>query len=136
MFITIQGWIYIGLALFAFTGWGYGYYDSTKYDLFKSKIETEAVVAKDRADRTDAWNDKVIKETNDAYQKRLDAINTKYGRLHYSSSGSMPSATTGQDSTIIATKPTDSISFERDCTVTTNMLVTLQDIIKTTKDSL
>lgn len=133
--IPIKGWLYIGLALFALTGWGYGYYESTKYDAFKSKIETEAIVAKTKADATDAWNNKVIQETNDAYQKRLDAINTKYGRLHYSSSGAMSTAASGQNSTIVVNQPSDSISFERDCTITTNMLVTLQDIIKTTKEA-
>lgn len=131
MIFAPQLWIYAGLIIFGSLGWVYGHYESSKYDTFKAKVMAEGIAAKAIADRTDAWNKQVIKETNDAYQKRLDAINTKYGRLHqYSDSNPMPTTNTKTDSGGTATAPADNVFIERDCAITTNMLVSLQDIIK------
>lgn len=131
MIFAPQLWIYAGLIIFGSLGWVYGHYESSKYDEFKAKVMAEGIAAKTIADKTDAWNKQVIKETNDAYQKRLNAINTKYGRLHqYSDSNPMPTANTKADPSRAAATPTDHVSIERDCAVTTNMLVSLQNIIK------
>jgi hypothetical protein len=131
MFFAPQLWIYAGLLIFGSIGWVYGNYESNKYDTFKAQVLAEGIAAKDAADRTNHWNNQVIKETNEAYQKRLDAINTKYGRLHqYSDSNPMPRTDTVKDTAGIARTTADNVSFERDCTITTNMLVSLQDIIK------
>lgn len=113
----------------------FGGYEHYSFKQYKTEVIAEAEKQKVITENTNKWNDQVIKETHDAYQKRMDAINTKYGRLHYSSSSSMPDTFAKQDSSGVATKPTDSLSLERDCTITTNMLVTLQDIIKTTKEA-
>jgi hypothetical protein len=131
MIFAPQLWIYAGLIIFGSLGWVYGHYESSKYDTFKAKVMAEGIAAKAIADKTDAWNKQVIKETNDAYQKRLNAINTKYGRLHqYSDSNPMPTTNTKADSGGTTTAPANNVSIERDCAITTNMLVSLQDIIK------
>lgn len=111
----------------------FGGYEHFAYKQYRTEVQAEAEKQKVITENTNKWNDQVIKETQDAYQKRMAAIDTKYGRLHYSSSSSMPNTATKQDTSRIATKPTDSLSLERDCTVTTNMLVSLQDIIKESK---
>lgn len=111
----------------------FGGYEHFSYKQYRTEVRAEAEKQKVITENTNKWNDQVIKETQDAYQKRMDAINTKYGRLHYSSSSSMSDTATKQDTSGIATKPTDSLSLERDCTITTNMLVSLQDIIKESK---
>lgn len=120
-------YFFIALALAVMFG-GYEHYS---YKEYRMKVEAEAAKQKVITENTNQWNDKVIKETNDAYQKRLAAINTKYGRLHqYSDSNPMPRANTNQDTQGIAAKAPDHVSLERDCAVTTNMLVSLQDIVK------
>ena len=131
MIFAPQLWIYAGLIIFGSLGWVYGHYESSKYDEFKAKVMAEGIAAKDIADRTNHWNNQVIKETNEAYQKRLDSINTKYGRLHqYSDSNPMSTTNTKTDSSVSVATPANNVSIERDCALTTNMLVTLQKIIK------
>lgn len=111
----------------------FGGYEHYSFKQYKTEVVAEAEKQKVITDNTNKWNDQVIKETQDAYQKRVAAIDTKYGRLHYPGGSPMPDTNTSKDSSRIATKPTDSLSLERDCTITTNMLVTLQDIIKESK---
>ena len=131
MIFAPQLWIYAGLIIFGSLGWVYGHYESNKYDEFKAKVMAEGIAAKAIADKTDHWNQQVIKESNDAYQKRLAAIDTKYGRLHqYSDSNPMPTTNTKADTSRAAATPANNVSIERDCAITTNMLVSLQDIIK------
>ena len=122
-----------GIVIALFVAIIFGGYEHYSFKQYKTEIIAEAEKQKVITDNTNKWNDQVIKETEDAYKKRMDAINTKYGRLHYSSSSSMPNTPAGQDSSGVTTKPSDPLSLERDCTITTNMLVSLQDIIKETK---
>lgn len=135
MIFSPQIYIYAGLILFGSIGWLYGHYESKKYDDFVAKVNAEAIAAKAIADRTNAWNNQVIKETNDAYKKRLDAINAKYGGMHDSpTSGKMSGTNTGENPARTIGTPADYVSLERDCTLTTNTLVTLQEILKDTKE--
>lgn len=112
---------------------GYGGYEHLSYKQYRTEVEAQATKQQVIADNTNKWNDQVIKETNDAYQKRLAAINTKYGSLHYPGGSPMPPAAAKQDPSGTSTAAADNVSLERDCTITTNMLVSLQDIIKEAK---
>ena len=123
----------IGLGIALALAVMFGGYEHYSYKQYRTEIAAEAAKQKVITDNTNQWNDKVIKETNDAYQKRLAAINTKYGSLHYPGGGSMPPAAAKQDPSGTSTVAADNVSLERDCTITTNMLVSLQDIIKDTK---
>lgn len=111
----------------------FGGYEHYSYKQYQTEVIAEAAKQKVITDNTNQWNDKVIKETNDAYQKRLAAINTKYGSLHYPGGSPMPPAAAKQDPSGTSTAAANNVSLERDCTITTNMLVSLQDIIKDTK---
>ena len=113
----------------------FGGYEHFSYKQYRTEVSAEAAKQQVITDNTNKWNDKVIKETNDAYQKRLAAINTKYGSLHYAGGSSMPPAAAKQDPSGTFRAPSNDVPLERDCTITTNMLVTLQDIIKTTQNA-
>lgn len=123
--------IYLGIALALAVM--FGGYEHYSYKQYRTEVAAEAAKQKVITDNTNQWNDKVIKETNDAYQKRLAAINTRYGSLHYPGGSPMPPAAAKQDPSGTSTAAADNVSLERDCTITTNMLVSLQDIIKETK---
>lgn len=127
-----------GLLIFALLGWGFGTYERHAFKAYKAEVEATAEKQKFIAEQKDKWDKQVIKETNDAYQKRIDAINTKYGRLHEYCPSTLPDTNTKQDSTIPTGKTPDNVFAQRnvikDCAITTNTLVTLQDILKATKD--
>lgn len=103
-------------------------------------MQVEAEVAKQQVitDNTNKWNNEVLKEQTNAYQKRMANIDTKYGRLYDHGTCAMPNTNTRQDSTVSNGSTTNDVPIEvnlpRDCAITTNMLVTLQEILKTTKD--
>lgn len=123
----------IGLGIALLLAIMFGGYEHYSFKQYKTEVIAEAEKQKVITENTNKWNDQVIKETQDAYQKRMAAIDTKYGRLYNHGTGGMSETIAKQDTSGVATKPTDSLSLERDCTVTTNMLVSLQDIIKDTK---
>lgn len=121
----------IGLSIALALAVMFGGYEHYSYKEFRMKVEAEAAKQKVITENTNQWNNKVIKETNDAYKKRLAAIDTKYGRLHqYSDSNPMPAANTNQNPKGAVGAATDDVSLKRDCAITTNMLVSLQDIVK------
>ena len=122
---------YLGIALLLSIM--FGGYEHYSFKQYKTEVTAEAEKQKVITENTNKWNDQVIKETHDAYQKRMAAIDTKYGRLYNHGTGGMSDAIAKQNSSGVATKPADSLSLERDCTITTNMLVSLQDIIKEAK---
>jgi len=127
-----------GLLVFALLGWGFGTYERHSFKAYKAEIEATAEKQKIISEQTDKWNQKVINETNDAYQKRLDAISTRYGRLHEYCPSTLSNTDSKQDSSAVIGTTTNDVSSQRnvikDCAITTNMLITLQDILKTTKD--
>ncbi len=129
-----------GAILVALSGWGYGAWVSQSYKTFKAEVALAAEKQKVIAEQTEKWNNKVIKDAQNDYEKRVAAINTKYGRLHYSCSSAMPDTDSKQDSPTTTGKTSNDVFAGRDvvkdCAITTNMLVTLQDILKTTKDDL
>ena len=127
-----------GLALITLSGWGYGIWEHHSYNTFKAEVALAAERQKVITEQTNKHTDKVIKDAKDDYEKRIAAITTKYGRLHYSCVSTMPNADTKQDSTTTDGKTPNDVFVGRDvikdCAITTNMLVTLQDILKQSKD--
>lgn len=127
-----------GLLIFALLGWGFGAYEHHSYKAYKIEVEATAEKQKFIAEQKDKWDKQVIKETNDAYQTRLNAINTRYGRLHEYCPSPVPDTDSKQNPSVSAGETTNDLFTQRnvikDCAITTNMLVTLQDILKTTKD--
>jgi len=126
------------LAVTSALGWGFGLYEHHAYKSYRAEVQSTAQAQKAISEQTDKWNQKVIKESTDEYQKRLNAIDSKYGRLQYACPISVPNPNTKQDSSATAGEASNDVPVERnlvkDCAVTTNMLVTLQDILKTTKE--
>lgn len=125
----------IGLGIALLISIMFGGYEHYSYKQFKTEVQAEATKQQIISEQTNKWNNQVIEESTNEYKKRLAAIDTKYGRLHYSSSGTVPNTDSKFNTSGIDATPSDDVSLKRDCAITTNMLVTLQDILKTTKDN-
>lgn len=116
----------------------FGGYEHYSFKQYKTEVIAEAQKQQIITENTNKWNDQVIKETHDAYQKRMANIDTKYGRLYDHGTSAVPNTNTKQNSTVSNGSTANDVPIEinlpRDCAITTNMLVTLQEILKTTKD--
>jgi len=121
--LPISTWIMIGLSVIALGGFGYGKYQSAKYDAYVSKAEAAAkeqeVINKYKAKEAAQVTEKV---KND-YETKLSLIKHTYGGMRLSSSGQ-----TGTISN--TTSPTDGTpsdpKFIEKCAITTQQLVSLQ----------
>ena len=121
--LPITTWISIGAVVLALAGFGYGKYESAKYDAYVAKTEAAAkeqeMINKAKAREAEQVNEKV---KND-YQNKLDILKRTYGgmRLSSASQASQVSGTaSGTDGT-----PADPKFIEK-CAVTTQQLVSLQ----------
>lgn len=128
----ILGLIYLAGAL---SGW---VYEHDKLVSLEAEIKGQAEIQQQIIAKNEEWNKQVIKESTNEYQKRLAAINTKYGRLHNYCSSSLSDPNSKENTSGAISTSSDDVPSERnlikDCAVTTNMLVTLQTILKTTKE--
>ena len=121
--LPISTWIMIALSVVALGGFGYGKYESAKYDAYVAKTEAAAkeqeLINKAKAREAEQVNEKV---KND-YQNKLDILKRTYGgmRLSSASQASQVSGTAGgTDGT-----PADPKFIEK-CAMTTQQLVSLQ----------
>jgi len=123
LMIPPSWYIYLALALTTVLGFGYGKYESAKYDAYKSKVELAAqqqeFEIKSRAKQANLINEKV---KND-YENRLDIIKRTYGGMRL--------ASTNQTSTVSPTPSrTDGTAtdpqFIAKCAMTTQQLESLQ----------
>ena len=121
--LPITTWISIGAVVLALAGFGYGKYESAKYDAYVAKQEAAAkeqeMINKAKAREAEQVNEKV---KND-YQNKLDILKRTYGgmRLSSASQASQVSGTaSGTDGT-----PADPKFIEK-CAMTTQQLVSLQ----------
>jgi hypothetical protein len=121
--LPISTWIMVGLSVIALGGFGYGKYQSAKYDAYVSKAEAAAkeqeVINKYKAKEAAQVTEKV---KND-YQNKLDLIKRTYGGMRFSSTSQtsqVSGATSGSDGT-----PADPKFIEK-CAITTQQLVSLQ----------
>jgi len=121
--LPISTWIMVGLSVVALGGFGYGKYQSAKYDAYVSKAEAAAkeqeVINKYKAKEAAQVTEKV---KND-YETKLSLIKSTYGGMRLSSSsqtGTISNTTSPTDGT-----PTDPKFIEK-CAITTQQLVSLQ----------
>ena len=121
--LPITTWISIGAVVLALAGFGYGKYESAKYDAYVAKQEAAAkeqeMINKAKAREAEQVTEKV---KND-YQTKLDILKRTYGgmRLSSASQASQVSGTAGgTDGT-----PADP-KFVEKCAITTQQLVSLQ----------
>ena len=121
--LPISTWIMVGLSVIALGGFGYGKYQSAKYDAYVSKAEAAAkeqeVINKYKAKEAAQVTEKV---KND-YETKLSLIKSTYGGMRLSSSsqtGTISNTTSATDGT-----PTDPKFIEK-CAITTQQLVSLQ----------
>ena len=121
--LPITTWISIGAVVLALAGFGYGKYESAKYDAYVAKQEAAAkeqeMINKAKAREAEQVTEKV---KND-YQNKLDILKRTYGGMRLSS--------TNQTSTVPGTSgstdgtPADPKFIEK-CAMTTQQLVSLQ----------
>jgi hypothetical protein len=116
-------YIYLALTLTTVLGFGYGKYESAKYDAYVSKVELAAkeqeLTNKSKAKEAAQVNEKV---KND-YENRIALIKRTYGGMRLSSTnqtGTISATTSPTDGT-----PTDPKFIEK-CAMTTQQLVSLQ----------
>ena len=121
--LPITTWISIGAVVLALAGFGYGKYESAKYDAYVAKTEAAAkeqeMINKAKAREAEQVNEKV---KND-YQNKLDILKRTYGGMRLSSA-SQASQVSGTASTTDGT-PADPKFIEK-CAMTTQQLVSLQ----------
>ena len=121
--LPITTWISIGAVVLALAGFGYGKYESAKYDAYVAKTEAAAkeqeMINKAKAREAEQVNEKV---KND-YQNKLDILKRTYGGMRLSSA-SQASQVSGTASTTDGT-PADPKFIEK-CAITTQQLVSLQ----------
>lgn len=121
--LPITTWISIGAVVLALAGFGYGKYESAKYDAYVAKTEAAAkeqeMINKAKAREAEQVTEKV---KND-YQNKLDILKRTYGGMRLPNSGqtsTIPGASGSADGT-----PADPKFIEK-CAITTQQLVSLQ----------
>ena len=121
--LPITTWISIGAVVLALAGFGYGKYESAKYDAYVAKQEAAAkeqeMINKAKAREAEQVTEKV---KND-YQNKLDILKRTYGGMRLTNPGqtsAIPGATSNVDGT-----PADPKFIEK-CAITTQQLVSLQ----------
>jgi len=121
--LPITTWIMIGLSVVALAGFGYGKYESAKYDAYVSKQELAAkeqeMINKAKEKEAAQVNEKV---KND-YENKLALIKRTYGGMRLSGA-SEASQVSGTSSSTDGT-PSDPKFIEK-CAMTTQQLVSLQ----------
>ena len=121
--LPISTWIMVGLSVIALGGFGYGKYQSAKYDAYVSKAEAAAkeqeVINKYKAKEAAQVTEKV---KND-YETKLSLIKHTYGGMRLSSSGQ--TGTISNTASATDGTPTDPKFIEK-CAITTQQLVSLQ----------
>lgn len=121
--LPITTWIMIGLSVFALAGFGYGKYESAKYDAYVSKQELAAkeqeMINKAKEKEAAQVNEKV---KND-YENKLALIKRTYGGMRLSSSSEASQVSRASSST--DGTPADPKFIEK-CAITTQQLVSLQ----------
>jgi hypothetical protein len=133
-FVRIAGVVILVAGVFGF-GWYKGH---EKYADYKAQVDAVAHQQQEQVKQTIAKQQSITKEIESDYKTKLDSVNARYGRLLHSRSSAMqpvPKPATGLDATTPNGEPVEAstvpwIELERDCTITTQQLVSLQTWIK------
>jgi len=86
---------YIGIALAVLALFGVGYYkgyanQKEKFDTYKAEVAALAAAQEEKTQQIDNKNQKLIKETKDAYNNQLANLRAYYGMRYNKSGGTMP----------------------------------------------
>ena len=123
LMIPVQFYIYAALTLTTILGFGYGKYESAKYDAYVSKVELAAkeqeLMNKSKAKEAAQVNEKV---KND-YENRIALIKRTYGGMRLTNPN--PAGTISATASPTDGTPTDPKFIEK-CAITTQQLVSLQ----------
>lgn len=104
----------------------FGGYEHFAYKQYRSDIEAMGKAQVIAVQETKKQQELATKGIEDAYKSKIDAIRATYGRMHDTSSRSMP---TIPNTTIRIDDPASNWVFAEQCTETTQQLVSLQDWI-------
>lgn len=119
----------------ALSGW---IYEHDKLISFQAEVKGQAEIQQQIIAKNEEWNKQVIKESTNEYQRRIAAINTKYGRLHNYCSSELPSPNSERNTQGAISSTSNDVPAERnlikDCAETTNTLITLQKMLIQTKE--
>ena len=76
--LPITSWIMIGLSVFALAGFGYGKYESNKYDTYKANVEA-AVKAQEAINKSiTKQHDLVNGAIKNEYEAKISAVRSYY----------------------------------------------------------
>jgi len=86
---------YIGAALAILAVFGFGYYKGhsavqARFDTYKAEVAATAAAQEEKTQQIDSKNQKLIKETKDAYNNQLANLRAYYGMRYNKSGGTMP----------------------------------------------
>ena len=88
--LPISFYIYAGLTVLALAGFGYGKYESAKYDAFKAEVTAAGKAQEVKNDSIQKQSDLVSKGIKNEYEAKLSAIRNFYtSGVRNPSSGSM-----------------------------------------------
>jgi hypothetical protein len=115
----------VGLAALAMGGFGYGHYESNKYDAYKLEVVTLAQKQIDKNEAQAKEQALINKGISNEYEAKLSAIRSYYGGLHNPRSSSMSSFSNPSIGSNVS--PADQLLA---CAATTQQLVSLQEWVK------
>ena len=124
--LPITTWISIGSILLAVVGFGYGKYESNKYDQLKVEVAAAAKVQEAHNESVVKQQDLISKGIKNDYESKLAAIRNYYSGLQHSGSGKLPSLSDPSSGT------NESAAYYRlaeSCSETTVQTLALQDWI-------
>ena len=88
--LPISFYIYAGLTVLALAGFGYGKYESAKYDAFKAEVTAAGKAQEVKNDSIQKQSDLVSKGIKNEYEAKLSAVRNFYtSGVRNPSSGSM-----------------------------------------------
>lgn len=132
---TLVKWGGIALAVLAVFGFGYykGYANQKeKFDTYKAEVKAVAAAQEEKTQQIEIKNQKLIKETKDAYNTQLANLRTYYGMRYNKGGGTMPQVpyTPGgvDDYSPDNIPPTPILAGQ--CAETTLTLIALQSFIR------
>lgn len=131
--IAILIGVYIAGAL---SGW---VYEHDKLIALTAEVKGQAEIQQQIIAKNEEWNKQVIKESTNEYEKQLNAIKrTTYRVRNNDGTCSAPDSnsagnTSGTNGTTTIVVP-NTEQMIKDCAATTEQLITLQNILKSTKE--
>ena len=125
--LPISTWIMVGLSALALAGFGYGRYESAKYDQYKAEVLAQAKIQEAKNESIVKQQDLVNKGIQNEYEAKLSAVRNFYAvGVRNTSSSSMPGISPAPKGTDAETAYPILVG---QCAETTAQLTSLQDWI-------